>query len=121
MKKMILSMATLAGMAFAGAATAQDIDFNTVDANSDGVVTFEELQALLPELTQEDFALLDQTGTGSLTEDEFNSLFQAPAEPAPAEPAPADPGMEAPADPMAPADPGMEAPVEPMEPADPMM
>lgn len=109
MKKTILSVATLVGLGFAGSAMAQAVDFNALDTDMDGQISFEELQVVLPEITQEDFDLLDQDGSGALSEQEFNVLFQPPAEPAPApaEPAPADP-LDAPADPL------LEEPADPL-------
>lgn len=106
MKKTILSVATLVGLGFAGSAMAQAVDFHALDTNMDGQISFEELQVVLPEITQEDFDLLDQDGSGGLSEAEFNVLFQPSTEPAPA-----------------PADPMTEAPVDPLldEPADPLM
>lgn len=97
MKKTILSIATIIGLTAAGAAVAQDVTFESVDTDGDGQVSFEELQTILPAVTQEDFAILDQDGSGALSPDEFNVLLTPPA--APAEPAPMDAPMDAPMEP----------------------
>ncbi len=80
MKKTVLTVAALFGMAAAAPALAQGFDFDTLDVNGDDQVSFEELQAALPEVTAEDFAILDVDGSGSLSREEFAILLQAPAQ-----------------------------------------
>lgn len=90
MHKTILAVATAIGLSVAGGAVAQEaLDFDALDTDMNGELSFEELQAALPEITQEDFDMLDTDGSGALSPEEFAALMEAPA--APAEPAPADP------------------------------
>lgn len=69
MKKML---ATMAIVAFAAPAFAQD--FTTVDADASGTVTWEEVQAALPDITQEQFQAADADGSGDLSAEEFAAL-----------------------------------------------
>lgn len=78
MKKTLLTVATLFGLAAAGTAMAQGLEFNSLDADGSGEISFEELQVVLPNVTQDDFAILDVDGSGGLSEDEFAVLLQAP-------------------------------------------
>ena len=69
MKKLILALgiATLATSAFA----AGEMDFATVDANADAMVTLDEATAAGWEWTAEQFAAADTDGNESLNADEF--------------------------------------------------
>lgn len=87
MKKTILSAAALFGLTFAGTALAQGLDFNALDTDLDGEISFEELQVVFPNLSTEDFNSLDVDGSGGLSVDEFQVLLQVP-EQAPAPDAP---------------------------------
>lgn len=49
-------------------ATAQE---STMDTDGDGMVSFPELQAAMPEMTDVDFGLLDTSGDGMLDADEI--------------------------------------------------
>ncbi len=55
---------------FANAALAAE-DFPTVDANSDGEVTWAEAAARAPQMTDEDFKEADSNGNGSLSPGEY--------------------------------------------------
>ncbi|WP_196258743.1 EF-hand domain-containing protein [Pelagibacterium limicola] len=79
MKKTVITLAALLGLSVAAPALAQSVDFDTIDANMDGVVSFEELQVALPAITQEDFDILDTDGDGVLSREEFAVLLEAPA------------------------------------------
>lgn len=80
MKKTIVTLAALLGLSLAAPAFAQSaVDFDTLDANVDGAVSFEELQTALPAITQEDFTALDTDGDGVLSREEFAVLLEAPA------------------------------------------
>ncbi len=80
MKKMTMTLAALCGLAVAAPAFAQGaVDFDALDANMDGQITFEELQVALPAITEEDFATLDTDGNGALSREEFAVLLEAPA------------------------------------------
>lgn len=67
-------LATLALVAFASPAFAQGADFATVDADGSGTVTWEEVQAMLPDVTEEQFQAADADGSGDLSADEFAML-----------------------------------------------
>lgn len=79
MKKTLLTVATLIGLAAAGGAMAQGLEFDSLDADLSGEISFEELQVVLPNITQEDFAILDVDGSGGLSQAEFAVLLEAPA------------------------------------------
>lgn len=79
MKSTLLSAATLFGLALAGGATAQTLDFATLDTDMSGEISFTELQAALPNIVEEDFTLLDADGSGGLSESEFNALLTPPS------------------------------------------
>ena len=78
MKKSIVTLAALLGLSFAAPTFAQGVDFDSLDANMDGVLSFEELQVALPAITQEDFTILDADGDGVLSREEFSVLLEAP-------------------------------------------
>lgn len=67
-------LATLAVVAFASPVFAQAADFATVDADASGTVTWEEVQAAMPDATQEAFTAADADASGDLSEEEFASL-----------------------------------------------
>ncbi|MCD7059940.1 EF-hand domain-containing protein [Pelagibacterium xiamenense] len=79
MKATLLSATTLLGLAFAGSAVAQGVDFASLDADMNGEISFEELQAALPNIVEEDFSVLDVDGSGGLSEDEFATLVTPPS------------------------------------------
>lgn len=66
------TLATFAVIAFAAPAFAQD--FTAVDADGSGGVSWEEVQAALPDVTQEQFQAADADGSGELSADEFATL-----------------------------------------------
>lgn len=66
------TLATLAVVAFAAPAFAQD--FATVDVDGSGTVSWEEVQAALPDVTEEQFQAADADGSGDLSADEFATL-----------------------------------------------
>ncbi|MCT8999054.1 hypothetical protein [Chelativorans intermedius] len=65
----------IAAAGFAAPAFAQAADFATVDADQSGTVSMEELQAAMPDVTEEAFTAADTDGSGDLSEDEFNAAF----------------------------------------------
>tara|TARA_A100001391_G_scaffold179305_1_gene144214 strand:- start:910 stop:1227 length:318 start_codon:yes stop_codon:yes gene_type:complete len=98
MNKTVLSLAALIGLSATGGAFAQALDFNSLDANADGVISMEELQVAIPDLTAESFAMLDTDTDGSLSAEEFAALMPATEAPANTMEAPmTDAPMEAPA------------------------
>jgi hypothetical protein len=48
-----------------------------IDINGDGMYSFPELQAVMPEMTEEDFTTLDATGDGLLDADEITVATEA--------------------------------------------
>ncbi|MBO6718771.1 MAG: hypothetical protein JJ913_12505 [Rhizobiaceae bacterium] len=67
-------LAALTVVAFTAPALAQDEmmkDFATVDADASGSVTWEEVQAALPEVTEDIYQSADADGSGDLSEEEF--------------------------------------------------
>lgn len=79
MKKTILAIASIAGLSLSGVAFAQDFDFATLDADASGGVSFEELQVLFPDISEDEFASYDGDANGELSEDEFEAMAAADA------------------------------------------
>lgn len=76
MKTPILSMICLLGFAGAvGAATA-------ADANGDGVLTLDEVQAVMPEVTAKAFSAMDLNADGALDAAEVEAAQEAGLMPA---------------------------------------
>lgn len=50
---------------------AQAADFTDMDSNDDGVLTLSELQAALPDVTEDDFTAADVNADGGLSEEEM--------------------------------------------------
>ncbi|MCW5724947.1 MAG: EF-hand domain-containing protein [Maricaulaceae bacterium] len=69
-KIMLTSVAALFG-----AAAAHATPFEEADANGDGVVTFEELRMVNPDVTAEEFNAADLSGDGMLSRDEYDAAF----------------------------------------------
>lgn len=83
-KLAIIAAAALSAGTFGLAAVAQDAstpdtttvsDFQTVDANKDGIVSFEEAMGAYPTLTQVIFDQADANKDGNLDEGEFTQLL----------------------------------------------
>jgi len=70
--KKVLALLAVAG--FAAPALAQTVDFATVDVDQSGTVTLEEVQAAMPDVTEEQFAAADADQSGNLSEEEFQAL-----------------------------------------------
>jgi hypothetical protein len=49
-------------------------DFATVDANADGMATWEEVAAAAPDISEERFKAADANSDGSLSADEYTAL-----------------------------------------------
>ena len=69
-----ITLPALALVVLAGAATAQAAD---VDVNGDGMYSFPELQAAMPEMTEDMFVTLDVSGDGLLDAIEIQAGAQA--------------------------------------------
>jgi Ca2+-binding EF-hand superfamily protein len=74
MKRTIIALAALT---FAGSAFAQDTSFATADADQSGDLTFTEVTAVLPNVTEEAFTAADTDGNGTLSEAEYTALLQS--------------------------------------------
>lgn len=77
MKAKLLAASILAA-GLAGAAGAQD--FAVVDANGDGFVTLDEVNAVDSAVTADGFAAFDTDGDARLSEDEFTVWAETDAE-----------------------------------------
>lgn len=64
--KLMAPLAVLTALAVP--ALAQDA---AIDINGDGMYSFPEVQAVMPEMTEEDFTTLDTSGDGLLDADEI--------------------------------------------------
>ena len=72
--KNTLMISFAAALGLSGAALAQnDITLADIDANDDGVLNLEEVQAAAPEVTEVEFTAYDTNADGSLDEDEFQA------------------------------------------------
>ena len=69
-----ITLSVLALMVVAGATTAQAVN---VDVNGDGMYSFPELQAAMPEMTEDAFVTLDVSGDGLLDGTEIEAGIQA--------------------------------------------
>lgn len=75
MKRKLTLIAPLAVLtAVAGVAQAQDA---AIDINGDGMYSYPELQAVMPEMTEDDFVALDVSGDGLLDADEIAAAVEA--------------------------------------------
>jgi len=71
-QKLIAPIAVLAALAVPG--FAQDAG---IDINGDGMYSYPELQAVMPEMTEDDFTVLDTSGDGLLDADEIAVATEA--------------------------------------------
>ena len=69
----ILGMSAMATSAFAS---------DAIDTNADGMVTIEEIQAMYPDVTAEQFSEADTNADGSLDADELQAAQDAEILPA---------------------------------------
>ena len=67
------TMAAIAG-ALATLATAQDAE---IDVNGDGMYSYPELLAVMPDMSEENFTLMDADGDGLLNADEIAAGTEA--------------------------------------------
>ena len=70
--KLIAPIAVLTALAVPS--FAQDAE---IDINGDGMYSYPELQAVMPEMTEDDFAVLDTSGAGLLDTDEIAVASEA--------------------------------------------
>ncbi|MEO9457845.1 MAG: hypothetical protein ABJE63_12770 [Lentilitoribacter sp.] len=66
--KKILAITTVSLMAIS---TAHAAEFADLDANTDGVLTFEEVNSVMADVTEEVFNNIDLNQNGALDQDEF--------------------------------------------------
>ena len=79
MKTILLSIAALI-LSTASVFAQATPDYATVDANADTSVTWEELTAAWPEITQEQFTAADVDASGGLSAEEYATLAVTPAQ-----------------------------------------
>jgi len=82
MKKFVLSSLILAGLTTGAFAQS---NFADVDADTNGELSFAELQVAWPDLSQAEFTTADADASGGLSTTELGSLQPSAAAPAPAE------------------------------------
>jgi hypothetical protein len=70
--KLIAPIAVLTALAVPGFAQSADIDIN-----GDGMYSYPELQAVMPEMSEDDFTVLDTSGDGLLDADEIAVATEA--------------------------------------------
>ncbi|MCV2891959.1 EF-hand domain-containing protein [Lentibacter sp. XHP0401] len=75
MNKFALTIATLATAM--SPALAMSDNAVEVDANGDGVLSLEEVQAIWADVTAEDFAVMDANSDGSLDDEEIKAAENA--------------------------------------------
>jgi hypothetical protein len=84
MNKLLISAAVAALTLSTGAVFAQDAaatpEYGTVDANADASVTWEELSAAWPGVTEDQFKTADADASGGLSAEEYATLAVAPAQ-----------------------------------------
>lgn len=77
MNKTLVAIASVIGLSLSGVALAQDLDFATLDTDMSGGISFEELQAAVPDVTEDEFAGYDTDGDGELSEEELAAVSSA--------------------------------------------
>jgi len=72
MKHLFLSLA-LIGFAIGSSSQviAAEMEFDKVDANADGTLTFEEVAAAMPDMNEDQFKAADTDGDGVLSKPEW--------------------------------------------------
>ncbi|MGJ8587942.1 MAG: hypothetical protein ACSHXW_07290 [Yoonia sp.] len=70
--KLIAPIAVLTALAVPGFAQSADIDIN-----GDGMYSYPEVQAVMPEMSEDDFSALDTSGDGLLDADEIAAATEA--------------------------------------------
>jgi len=73
MRKQFLAIAAI-GLLAAPAFAQTPLSFADVDTDGNGELSFEELQVVWPDLTQEEFSAADVDLSNGLSSDELNSL-----------------------------------------------
>ncbi|MDF2367406.1 EF-hand domain-containing protein [Sneathiella sp.] len=76
MKKLLISTATITLLAAAPALAATP-DFNTVDKDGNGSVSFEELIVVMPDTSKEQFAAVDLDQSGELSKEEYETATKS--------------------------------------------
>lgn len=64
---------SLASTAVLAATLAQAATMEELDTNADGMVTFDEIQAAMPDVTEEVFTLADANQDGMIDVEEYNA------------------------------------------------
>lgn len=69
----LTKFAVITSFVLAFPAYAMSQSASEIDANGDGVLTMDEVQAALPDITSETFAAMDQNADGALDEGEVSA------------------------------------------------
>lgn len=71
-----LSVAAVVAVLGVAPVVAQELDM-TLDTNGDGMMSFPEMQAGFPDMTEDQFTLVDTTGDGLLDPQEISDAIAA--------------------------------------------
>ncbi|WP_299819269.1 hypothetical protein [uncultured Roseibium sp.] len=74
MSKRLTAALLVGAFTVSTAALAQGMSFDAVDSNQDGFVTFEEISAAVPSLSEDDFNAADMNQDSLLDPDEFEAV-----------------------------------------------
>ena len=76
MSKRLFAALVAGALSVSTAALAQGVTFEDVDSNADGVVSFEEISAVITTVSEDAFKAADANQDGSLDADEFEAIQQ---------------------------------------------
>ena len=76
MSKRLFAALVAGAVSVSTAALAQGVTFEDVDSNADGVVSFEEISAVITTVSEDAFKAADANQDGSLDADEFEAIQQ---------------------------------------------
>ncbi len=72
MKHLFLSLALIgSAIGFSSQVIAAEKEFDQVDANADGTLTYEEVAAAMPDMSEDQFKAADSDGDGVLSKPEW--------------------------------------------------
>ncbi|WP_417667828.1 hypothetical protein [Roseibium sp.] len=74
MSKRLTAAALLGALAVSGAAFAEGVSFEAADGDQDGYVSFEELSAVIPTVSEDVFKAADSDANNLLDQSEFAAL-----------------------------------------------
>lgn len=74
MSKSIVAAVLFGALTASSAVLAQDVTFDAADSNQDGFVSFEEISAVMPDLSEDAFKSADTDQDNLLNPDEFEAI-----------------------------------------------